>query len=128
MNLFNSRETLQRVHQLPRHVIIWLEEHEDELVCIYDNLQAHEMPWIFDKADFCSFCACVARLSTIDSPRGPHGRVGGRLLVHDFMSPVRTAAADAEVASRFAHLLLEPTDEVEEFESATDEEEDDAQR
>lgn len=85
--LFENRAVLQRVFKLPRHIISWIEAHEDTLQLMYDAITqiSHKQdPGVFEYADFISFCACVARLSKIDTIHLPTGLLGGRSLVHDF--------------------------------------------
>ena len=64
-----------------------MEDHEDTLLLMYETVRniAHAQdPDILDYADFPSFCACLARLSRIDTVHLPWGVLGGRTLVHDF--------------------------------------------
>ena len=123
------RSTLQRVHKLPKHVITWMEDNEDVLMYMYDQLNVitEKTPWVFDKADFCSFCACIARLSTIDSVKYPHGLCGGRRLVHDYMHVGRSTRADKEISTHHAVHLRSRKPEVKEddlFDNSLTEEED----
>ena len=102
-NLFSNRQIFQRVHKLPRHVVLWIENHNDVLEGIYDllrdSIESH--PYILDKLDYPSFCACVARLSSVDSPTTRQGLAGGRFLVHDFINESKVSLADTEVKSIF---------------------------
>ena len=109
-NLFSNRQIFQRVHKLPRHVVLWLENHNDVLERLYDllceSIESH--PYILDKLDYPSFCACVARLSSVDSPATRQGLAGGRFLVHDFINESKVSLADKEVKSTFE--VDDPTD------------------
>jgi hypothetical protein len=81
-----DRDTAKAELKLPPHVVVWIEDHEEDLWTIYIDLKEklYHSPWIMDKANFTTFCACAARLSSIDSPMGRMGRIGRRVLVHDF--------------------------------------------
>jgi hypothetical protein len=111
MHLFMHREEMVRVHHLPRHVLLWMEEHEDVLVRAYEALldALTPTPYLMDRMDFLGFCALVARLSTIDSPCMPWGRAGGRHQIADILLPAeRVATVDAAVASRWPRMHTEP--------------------
>jgi hypothetical protein len=94
--LYDTTITCDRVLFLPRHVSSWIEENFCVLWDMYSVLddRFQRESCIFDKADFSSFCACIARLSTIDSPLGPHGLAGGRSLVYDFTRTSANQEAD----------------------------------
>jgi hypothetical protein len=77
----NSTVKQQRV---PMHVACWIQDNHDELWDIYCTINDIKPDWIMDKGDFASFCMCIARLSSIDSPHTGIGRVGGRNRVFDF--------------------------------------------
>lgn len=101
MDKYINSCTCQRVYKLPSHVCRWVNTHFDELVELHEVLLAYceKKPYLMDKSNIAAFCACVARLSTIDSPCGWMGRTGGRLLVHDFINTRKSELADAEVAA-----------------------------
>ena len=74
------------VHKLPLHVSQWMEDREDVLWGMYMTLQdisSRQDPSIMDKADFVSFCSCMARLSRIDHPAHSIAGKTFRPLVHD---------------------------------------------
>ena len=96
INLFTNRVDHRKVHKLPNHVIKWIESREEVLESAYDTLMCmfDTYPSIFDMADYTSFCACVARMSSIDSPKTPIGTAGGRILVHDMTNEDKIRKAD----------------------------------
>ena len=100
-NLFTNRGIHRKIHKLPDHVIIWIESREEVLELAYDTLTNvfGNHPSIFDMADYTSFCACVARMSSIDSPKTPIGRTGGRILVHDILNADKTINTDVILKS-----------------------------
>jgi hypothetical protein len=67
--------------KVPRKVVNWAFEYHDHLHELYEMIQTYcddRCLFIFDKASFPAFCACVARLSSINAPRT------NQELVYDF--------------------------------------------
>lgn len=93
---------------IPMHVQHWILEHEDDLFAIYDDTRSrlNHTPWIMNRATFSSFCACMARLSSIDSPMTMRGQSGGRRLPHDFMNSQRSGRADEYVRQHEPSMLV----------------------
>lgn len=100
-HLFETDWILSSTHRLPAHVRYWIGDNYDELWDVFTRLESYtdHIPWIMDRMNFAAFCACAARLSSIDSPHTAMGRMGGRNRVYDFLSESASARADAEAAS-----------------------------
>ena len=96
-NLLYNRNVMQRVHKVPKHVLNWADENYDGLWDAYNQFKRDFAVWpeIMDRGDFPSFCACIARLSSVDSPRTENGLAGGRDLPQDYMNNRRNKAADS---------------------------------
>ena len=111
--LYDSTMRLKQL-KVPLHVENWVTENYDELDDLYSLVMKHteQCPWILDQSDFVSFCACIARLSAIDSPHSQIGRTGGRSLMFDIGAGCsgdnRVNSINKEIAVLNPELLKPP--------------------
>jgi hypothetical protein len=94
---FTVGRILTKIHKLPRHVSSWVEENFEFLWDLFYDLQENLPPHIMDRADFGAFCACMARMSSIDSPLCPNGLAGSRFIVYDCFNEKKIKKADIEL-------------------------------
>lgn len=100
---FSAECRLRHVLRLPGHVRHWVVAHIDLLRRCYNLVKGQGAPeGVFDTCTFLDFCACAARLSTVDSPRTASGLAGGRTLVHNWGAGTPRAARNIQQAQRSA--------------------------
>jgi hypothetical protein len=108
--------------KLPKHVANWAFEYNDQLHEIYTMIKGYceqKSLYILDKANFANFCACLARLSSINAPRTYHD------LVYDFYADTSIKAGAGGSANDEKSMSNEmPADTIGEEEDVDDEGED----
>lgn len=109
-HMYDTHEVLQRVHNVPRHVLKWMQDNHEGLWEAYNWFQEQFTMWpdIMDRGDFPTFCACMARMSGVDSTRTSVGRAGGRFFSRDYMSSKKNRAADLELWKKQATVPPNP--------------------
>lgn len=102
--LYYTGEALKRRHKLPKHVSYWMDRNWEGLLQLQDCLREIQGTWpeIADCMDMPAMVACIARLSSVDSPTGRNGRAGGRNEIGDFlvMEGKRMDAINKQIADR----------------------------
>jgi hypothetical protein len=68
--LFETDRRLQRDYTMPAHVARWAWRNNSSLVYLFDQIRTHartrNLP-IMDRCTFAEFCACMARLSAVET-------------------------------------------------------------
>lgn len=88
--IFENAQRLRERFVMPTKVVHWMQENYDELMQLYSLCREfceNTSSLILDRSDFHTFCACIARLSTVDF-RGYDDR-----LVWDYLPTKQTDPA-----------------------------------